>query len=162
VDEQSEMFDPLDWERVDVMIALGTVADQDVSALGDALTAAVRDVASTAPDDDGQAVDGECPPWPLRAALLRQPIQPDIEAQAVLHAHRYGNDLPPRLLVYYMGLLARLGRPKTLTMDRALDRARHAMAAVPGVQQLTVLPVTISPNATMAALAGAEGYHFAE
>ncbi|MFG1858932.1 hypothetical protein ACGFJT_44355 [Actinomadura geliboluensis] len=139
--EQSDAFDPDGWERVDAMVALGTAADQDVRELGEALSAAVRDIASTVPDDGRLARDGHCLPWPLLAALLLQPMTPDTEAESVVRAARTGQDLPPRLLVYYMGLLMRAGRPDALTPDRAIVRARNAMAAVPGAEGLAVLPV---------------------
>jgi hypothetical protein len=151
-------FDPLEWERVDAMVSLGTAADQDVAQLGVALSLAVRDIASTTPDDGSLADDGYCPPWPLRAALLRQPMQPVVEAEVVALSARMGQALAPRLLTYYMGLLMRVGRPPALTTDRALVRARNAMAAVPGARGLAVLPVP--PRPEMAALL-AEDSHFA-
>ncbi|MEV4117110.1 hypothetical protein [Nonomuraea sp. NPDC049695] len=150
--------DPLEWERVDAMVSLGAAADHDVAQLGAALSAAVRDIASTTPDDGGLADDGYCPPWPLRAALLRQPMHPVVEAEVVVLSARMGQELPPRLLTYYMGLLMRVGRPAALTTDRALVRARNAMADVPGTQGLCVLPVP--PRPEMAAML-AEDSHFA-
>ncbi|TMR22473.1 hypothetical protein ETD86_11540 [Nonomuraea turkmeniaca] len=155
--EGAEEFDPRDWERVDAMVALGVAADQDVAQLGEALSVAVRDVASVTPNDGRLASDGYCPPWPLRAALLRQPMQPTVEAEVVVLSAHMGQGLPPRLLTYYMGLLMQAGRPSALTTDRALVRARNAMAAVSGAQGLSVLPVP--PRPEMAALF-AEDSHF--
>lgn len=156
--EEIEEFDPLAWERVDAMVSLGCTAVQNVSELGEALSVAVRDAASHNPDDGEMAKDGECPPWPLRAALLRQPMQPGIEAEVLLRSARSGQDLPPRLLCFYMGLLMRVGRPPALTTDRALVRARNAMAGVSGAEGLAVLQVPPRPEA--AALL-AEDSHFA-
>jgi hypothetical protein len=156
--EEIDEFDPLGWERVDAMVSLGCAADQDVAALGEALSAAVRDLASAHPDDGGMASDGACPRWPLRAALLRQPMTPGIEAEVVARSARTGQDLPPRLLVYYMGLLMLAGAPTALSVDRALVRARNALATVPGAQGVAVLRVPPRPEV---AAALAEDDHFA-
>jgi hypothetical protein len=74
-------------------------------------------------------------------------------------AARTGQEVPPRLLTYYLGLLVRTGRPPALTTDRAIVRgARNAMAAVPGAQGLCVL--LVPPRPGIAAVL-AEDSHFA-